>query len=108
MEIKQYHLDLLKKMYVSWEDCEYGAPSIDCKRPYGNSDVEEDICKILGKEKVDAGGELQYLTKDLKEAAKIHLEMKNVLQICLCRMSFETGTFEKEDEYDALSWKKIK
>ena len=32
-EVKLEHLKLLKRAYVRWEDCEFGAPSIDCKRP---------------------------------------------------------------------------
>ena len=35
-------------MIVQWRDCEYGAPEINPKRPYGNSSVELDICEILG------------------------------------------------------------
>lgn len=103
-EIKKEHLILLKKMYVGWQDCEYGAPEIDPKRPYGNSGVEHDICEILGKIKVDANGEEQYLTKDLKYAGKIHKEMENVLQICLCTQSFKTGIYEKDCEYNSTSW----
>lgn len=42
-EIKNEHLELLKRAFVSWDSCEYGAPAINCKRPYGNSYVEGDI-----------------------------------------------------------------
>ena len=41
------HLKLLRGAYVGWDDCEFGAPAIDCKRPYGNSDVIADIAEIL-------------------------------------------------------------
>lgn len=27
------HLTLLRAAYIGWEDCEFGAPAIDCKRP---------------------------------------------------------------------------
>jgi hypothetical protein len=30
------------------DDCEYGSIGIDCKRPFGNSDVEGDILTIIG------------------------------------------------------------
>ena len=36
-EVKPEHIKLIKKMCISWQDCEFGAPAIDCKRPYGNS-----------------------------------------------------------------------
>lgn len=29
------------------DDCEYGAIGVDCKRPFGNSDVEGDILELL-------------------------------------------------------------
>jgi hypothetical protein len=41
------HLKLLRRTNVGWEDGEFGAPSIDCKRPYGNSSVYNDIAEIL-------------------------------------------------------------
>jgi hypothetical protein len=41
------HLALLKHAEWSWNDCEFGAPSMDPKRPYGNSDVEDDLAELL-------------------------------------------------------------
>ena len=29
-------------------DCEYGSIGVNCKRPFGNSDVEGDILEIIG------------------------------------------------------------
>ena len=92
-EITSEHLKLLKRMWVSWNDCEYGAPSIDCKKPYGNGDVEGDIAEILDWE-VNEYGELT--DKDTEEARKIHEDMKIVLQICLSTLSFNPGMYEKE------------
>jgi len=46
-ELKQEHLTLLKKANVGWQDCEFGAPEINPKRPYGNSGVLEDMFEIL-------------------------------------------------------------
>jgi hypothetical protein len=31
------HLKLARRMYIEWDNCEYGAPAINPKRPYGNS-----------------------------------------------------------------------
>jgi hypothetical protein len=42
------HLRLLRHAYVSWFDAEFGAPSIDPKRPYGNSNVYGDMVEVLG------------------------------------------------------------
>jgi hypothetical protein len=44
------HLTLLRHANLEWSDCEFGAPAIDPKRPYGNSSVVGDIVEILGKE----------------------------------------------------------
>jgi len=43
---------LLKNFQVRWNDCEFGAPEINPKRPYGNSDVEQDMLEILGLKKI--------------------------------------------------------
>lgn len=29
--------------------CEYGSIGVDCKRPFGNSDVEGDVLEIIGQ-----------------------------------------------------------
>lgn len=69
------HIKLLKRMYVTWYDCEYGAPCVDPKRPYGNSDVEGDICEILKWEDND---------ENLDKARDLHREdMEIVVQIAL-------------------------
>ncbi len=107
MNITKEHLKLLKRMHVEWGHCEYGAPAINPKRPYGNGGVETDICEILGKKRVQVDYEEGFLTEDLEYASKIHAEMEDVLQICLCTGKFEEGEYEKECKYDSISWKKI-
>lgn len=104
--ITKDHLKLLKRMYVGWSDCEYGAPYIDPKRPYGNSDVENDIAEILGWKKIkDRYGDEVMTESQSKKAAKIHLEMKDVLQICLQFLQFKTGTFKRENSWS--DWEKV-
>lgn len=100
-ELTEEHLKLIQNMYVSWEDCEYGAPSIDCKRPYGNSDVEFDIAETLGWNVDDEEGLTQYQSE---KAFKLHKETQIALQIVLCTKSFKAGIYEKEDEYCNRSW----
>ena len=46
-EVTENHLKLLRMMYVEWNDGEFGAPTISCKRPFGNSDVIQDVAEIL-------------------------------------------------------------
>ena len=91
------HLKLIERMYVEWFDCETGAPCIDPKRPYGNSDVGCDVCEILGWEK-DEEADCNPLTdRQLRAAAKVHKETKTALQICLSRLEFEPGVYESTD-----------
>lgn len=39
---------LAKNLCWYWDKCETGAPAVDPKRPYGNSDVDCDVLEILG------------------------------------------------------------
>lgn len=87
------HIKLLRRFIVGWQDCEFGAPEIDPKRPYGNSDVIEDIREILVKELTD------------KEARNIHNETQIALQIILFTGKMKPGTYECENYFE---WKLIK
>jgi hypothetical protein len=87
------HLTLARAMRVRWDGCEYGAPAIDCKRPYGNSDVESDIRRILGLEE-DVDPAVPYL---------LHRDMETVLQIALRAGRFEAGEYVA-DRYRA-NWR---
>lgn len=102
--ITEEHLKLLQRMYVSWEDCEFGAPSIDCKRPYGNSDVYGDIAEILGIKSSDDEDE-PFTEAQHKAMNKIHKEMKTVLQIGVRLLKFEVGSYECESYLS--NWRKI-
>ena len=88
------HLALLNAAYVRWDDCEYGAPAIDSKRPYGNSGslVERDIARILGwiyrdEEPTEAQRE---------HALQLHAETETALQIVLSTQSFKCGVYQSE------------
>ncbi len=43
------HVLLLGGSFVSWQEDEFGAPGIDPKRPYGDSDVLASMREILGE-----------------------------------------------------------
>lgn len=113
-EVKREHLALLKRMCVGWQDCEFGAPEIDPKRPYGNSGVIGDMIEIFGKEvkrgifKVDVCGKEYYVTpdedsEDMEELEKIlntlHKETETVLQIALVTGMFKEGKYKLKNEY---------
>jgi hypothetical protein len=93
IKIKKEHIALLNRAYVRWEDGEFGAPAIDCKRPYGNSSVVEDIIEIIKpkipakvKELLDDGSidlEQAFTSKEIEQFEKLHQETEFVLQIIL-------------------------
>jgi hypothetical protein len=101
-EVTPDHIKLLQAMYVDWNDSENGAPTINPKRPYGNSDVTCDIAKILGWDLPEDEDEIDE--KYNIQADKIHREMETCLQILLVNMSIEQGIYEKESY--RKDWKK--
>lgn len=53
--------------------CEYGSPSLDCKRPFGNSNVEGDILELLDAEQEgDDGDGPCWSSKQRKYAADLY------------------------------------
>lgn len=60
------HLALLAESCWSWNEAEFGAASMDPKRPYGNSDVEDDLADHL-----------PHL--DAAERLRVHCELPAVL-----------------------------
>jgi hypothetical protein len=102
------HLKLLRRMYVTWYDCETGAPAIDPKRPYGNSDVYNDMHHILTGESVglNASERMELTEREDKKYAKLHCEMDTVLQIVLFTGKFKAGTYECEEYW--TDWKLVK
>jgi len=111
-EVTPDHIKLLQAMYVGWNVSENGAPTIDPKRPYGNSCVTEDIAKILGWKMPDEDGEFTLpedkddpFEKVYNQAMKIHKETETCLQILLVNLSIGPGTYEKEGY--GRNWKKL-
>jgi hypothetical protein len=107
--VTEKHLKLLRKVYISWDDCEFGAPCIDPKRPYGNRFVYGDIAEILGiepddhDEDEDEDGE--FTEKQEEMMMQLHMETQTVLQIALATGRFETGKYEAEQYTN--KWTKI-
>ena len=120
--ITENHLKLLKRLNVEWDDCEFGAPCIDPKRPYGNSDVIDDIAEIIGIKKdkntidydkeeaedyediEDYFSETEWKDEVYDNLNKLHKEMQIVLQIIFIMGKIEVGDYAKKDKYDYESW----
>jgi hypothetical protein len=100
------HLRLLRRAYISWDETEFGAPGMNPKRPYGNSNVFADIAEILGvpdSEWMDADEEP---TLDAEwRFLRLHVETAIVLQIGLATGEFRAGRYVRGNEWHN-SWRR--
>lgn len=102
--ITEDHLKLARRMYVGWQDCEFGAPEIDPKRPYGNSYVYGDIAEIVGIQ--PSQNEDEPFTEEQRARMNLlHKGMKHVVQIALHVGKLEVGNYEGA-EY-GNEWRKL-
>lgn len=104
-ELTADHVKLLRAAFVRWEDCETGAPAIDCKRPYGNSYVPADVAEELSWDVIDDSGHLSR--EDEARALELHKQTETALQIVLSTGSFEPGVYIRSREYDDRSWRRV-
>ncbi len=105
--LKPEHITLLSNAYVSWWSCEFGAPAIDCKRPYGNGNVLDDMAEILGYTLFEDAWGKKHLSKEQHdELQQLHNETRTALQIVLCTQSFEPGVYEADDYEE--NWRRVK
>lgn len=80
LKITNEHLKLLERANWEFNDCEYGAPAIDYKRPYGNGDVEDDIATILGWDLFENKyGETQISKEQSDKAEELHHDLLEVI-----------------------------
>ena len=96
--VTDQHLALTRNMYVDWYDCEFGAPAIDPKRPYGNSAVLADIAEHLGIEVPERvlDGEEDWPEELETRLERLHAETAVVLQIALDTGAFKAGEYSRE------------
>jgi len=101
------HLRLLRRAYISWNEGEFGAPGINSKRPYGNSNVFADIAEILGvpdSEWIDEGDGEPTLDAEWR-FLRLHVETAIALQIGLATGEFRTGQYVRGNDWDD-HWKR--
>ncbi len=105
--LKEDHLKLLRNMIVGWDRCEFGAPAIDCKKPYGNSSVYVDMAKILGiKGFIDEDEEILFSKEQIQHMNNLHKETETALQIILRTGKFEAGVYVADEYSD--NWERQK
>ena len=101
------HMELLRVANISWLNFGTGAPGIDPKRPYGNSDWEGDIARILDWEVFeDHEGEKHLSKEQYKLAERLHRELEEALQVFLLHAEIELGTFARTEPYNCRSYQR--
>ena len=106
--ITEDHVNLLRRAFVRWEDCEFGAPAIDCKRPYGNRDVLGDMAEILRiPRSLNSDGDHEDLTGAQEEQLRdLHKETLLALQIFLDTGKMEPGYYVLPEDRWRKGWVK--
>lgn len=100
--VTEDHLKLLQHVHLYWNYGEgYGAPAIDCKKPYGNSYVERDIAEILDAPDSDWVWDddiKAYPTPEAEERfTRLHVETMIVLHIVLAARDIRPGRYIRDD-----------
>lgn len=108
-EVLPSHLALCKGMYWSWQDCEFGAPEVNPKRPYGNSGfatILAEIAVLIGMEVFKDADDEVCLTKEQKALCyRRHLEMEHWFQILSRFGEIPSGKYWRKETYH--KWEKV-
>lgn len=91
--ITQQHLDLMRRMRVSWNTDAIGAPTVNPTAPYGGPDPLGDVAEIV------------HATGVTPELLWLHAQAAVALQICLQTGEFRAGTYCRE-EY-GITWHRV-
>lgn len=97
-EITDDHLTLLQATEWHYSDCEFGAPAIDPKRPYGNSSVETDLAELLIPGFKEMSDDDQAAELDDGWLVRTHRELVTVLTIATSARSFAPGIYQRTAE----------
>jgi len=96
-ELRQEHLDLLKETWIDWDDCEFGAPCIDPKRPYGNSDVYTDVAQIIKMSKANFDEDDGWSESAKDYMLDLHNQILIAVQILLHCHPAKLGRYKRID-----------
>jgi len=103
--ITEDHVKLVHRMNIGWDGCEFGAPAVDCKRPYGNGNVYRDIAEILGIPVPNFDDGDDWEQADIGKMDRLHKETRTVLQIGVCVGYFRAGEYQSEKYRD--NWRPV-
>lgn len=101
--IKAEHILLLKRANITAYD---DTPALDVKRPFGNSDIENDICKIVGFTKNPEYDE--WSTSRTQTAQALYDDMLYLLKVlCQNPHGIEVGaTYQNMKDYGD-DWRRV-
>ena len=100
--LKEEHVKLLQHAEWRWEDCEFGAPAIDCKRPFGNSDVITDVMEILEVKNATCphcGEVIDESILDKYDA--LYRELETAVSVVFDVLSFTPGEYQLVETTDS-------
>ncbi len=101
------HVALLRAANISWYEIEWGAPAIDGKRPYGNSDINGDLARLLNVDAfIDHEGEERWTPEQFEEMRRLHRETETALQVILAAGQFTPGRYVTSDAY-SRDWRPV-
>ncbi len=87
------HIALAKRLSITWDDADNGAPGANTLRPYGNSSLMTDIASAIGYRQ--CGGDEWYSDDEERYLENLHREMHLVLQIILHTGQMKAGIYKK-------------
>lgn len=102
-ELTEDHIKLLEYSNINYSPhCEHGYIGLDCKRPFGNSNLVDDMANILEIEPVKTDDDEIHWPKGTSERMQIIFEeeLPKALAIILKTKSFQPGLYECDEYYD--------
>lgn len=101
--ITEEHLKLIRRLqFDNRSDC--AAPSIDIKRPYGNSDVYRDIADIVGIPQPNRDRDEDFSPEQYRQMDKLNRGVTLALTIGVLTGGFAAGRYIATDQYSG-DWK---
>lgn len=101
--VTKNHLKLLKNLKFSWNDTEFGAPTVDPERPFGSRTVYPDMAKILGIRFIGIEEDEKKYQRLLENLEKGYGELQTCLEILCQNFSIEEGEYFAQDD---IHWQK--
>lgn len=103
--LRDEHVRLLRAASIGWNEGEWGAPTIDPKRPFGSGDLPEQMARILGVSIPEDKEGLEY-TRFQRTMLNLYQELKPALQVVLAAGSFVPGTYVRGLVDGRHSWRR--